>query len=284
MIRVEQQITELVYSNIPGIVDEYVPATVYTVGDYARVGNYVYASASDPNEGNYPPDTLGTSWTLWGPSNAHALIDLYENTVTEWTGTGIVTFARGSKDSLGVGNYVADTVTVDYLDALDVVLDSDVFTTSPNQYVWDYWGFMYAPFTFDQRGVFYTPLKRIGVNIRVTFAKGGNATSCGYMVAGIAVECGGTLDGVKFPDRRIGSRTQTVATFTTTLEQQLLNQTSTFAKAKVNIPQMFIIDPSVDSVFQNMIIIGKISKCDSTARSGFINNYIDWEIEQNVEA
>lgn len=274
--------TSLTYSNIPDIVAVYDPLHTYAIGDYARIGTNVYISAASSNLGKSPLDYIGIYWTLWSVSNAHAMFDLLEGTNTTWEADGIIEFIRGSKDTLGIGSYVANSIKLEYKDALGVVILTETYSASINQYVYDLWDYIYAPFTFGNVRAVYIPLKRIGVSIRVTFQGGGAATSCGYCVAGIAESMGDTLDQVSMTNRPIGSQNASVATFTTSVLKLALSDITYRGKNLIDVPMMFIIDPSLDSSFKNLVIIGKIKKCDSTAEV-MSNNKIAWEIEQNVE-
>lgn len=284
MIAVKQEITELIYSNIPDIVALWDSSTTYTIGDYARIGNYVYRSTSTLNINKSPEiqANLVAYWVLWGVSNAHAAFDLLEDTLTTWEDTGTFTFARGSKEVIGIGRYIADTVTIEYLDASDNVLDTETITTFNSPQAYDLWLYMYAPFIDVQVTVIYRTLKKIGVNIRVTFDNNGSPTSCGYCVAGRVIDFGRTLDKVSFSDRDIGSQTASVATFTTIVDKTLLVDAINTGKAMKKIPAMFVIDPLENSSHKNLVIIGKINKCDGIAENMGLNT-ISFEIEQNIE-
>lgn len=281
---VEQAIDEtaLVYSNIPDIVDLYDPATTYDVGEYCRVGSSVYKSTGTLNLGNPPLENLGVFWVYWSVSNAHAMFDLIEGTTTTWAGDGIIEFTRGSKDTLGIGNYTAVNVKVEYKDSLGAVILTENYATSRNQYVYDLWDYIYAPFTFRYPRAVFLPLKRIGATIRVTFQGGGSPTSCGYCVGGLSEEMGATLDQVPFTNRTIGSATASVANFTTTIDKKEVMDVAYAGKQRIGVPMMFVIDPALDSSHKNLVIIGKIKKCDAVAEV-MSNNKIAWEIEQNVE-
>ena len=86
-------------------------------------------------------------------------------------GDGILEFIRAQKDTLGIGNFTADKVTIEYRDNLENVLDSDVYTYSNNALVIDEWTYGYADFQSMTNEVIFLPLRFIGAKIRVIFEK-----------------------------------------------------------------------------------------------------------------
>ena len=382
MIRVQQAIDVLTYTNAPFIADAFNPTSNYVTNDLARYASRIYKSitgiAPNYNVGNYPLLSLKEHWFDWQPSNAYAMLDSFNETITEWSGDGIIEFARSGKDTIGIGNFNATEVKIEYLDALngvvtgmtiatsvdlnstvtagyayvnltrvdlantaklftaskDTYVDIDstgtlVYTevangaaeptlTSPNERLakvvtdvdnitsvtdlrtiinpvldtdtysfptymckTNFWKYITCGFNTTNRRVVYQNLKRLGTYIRVTFSNSGNDTNCGYCIAGTAIDCGATLDKVSFPDRRIGSKIINVANFNTILDQNLLMDTADEAKAVANIPMLFVVDPSIDSVFNNIVIIATIIKCDSVAEVATINQ-LSWELQQNI--
>ena len=382
MIRVRQAIDSLTYTNAPFVADAFDPTKNYVTNDLVRYGARIYKSitgiAPNYNVGNYPLSSLKEHWFDWQPSNAYAMLDDYHETLTEWAGDGIIEFTRSGKNTIGIGNFTATQVKIEYLDAINGIvegmtiatsidLDSTVtagyayvdlarvdldntlksFTASKDTYVdidstgtlvytevangaaepaltipnerlakvvtdvvsitsvtdlrtiinpvldtdtynfptymckINFWQYITCGFNTTNRRVIYQNLKRLGTYIRVTFSNGGGDTNCGYCIAGMAIDCGITLDKVSFPDRRIGSRTINVANFNTILDKNLIMDTAAEAKAVANIPMLFVIDPSTDLNFNNMAIIGTILKCDSVAENA-TKNQLSWELQQNV--
>lgn len=136
MIRVQQAIDVLTYTNAPFIADAFNPATNYVINDLARYEARIYKSitgiAPNYNVGNYPLLSLKEHWFDWQPSNAYALIDAYNETITEWTGDGIIEFARSGKDTIGIGNFKATEVKIEYLDAINGTVEGMTIATSAN--------------------------------------------------------------------------------------------------------------------------------------------------------
>lgn len=287
MIFVEQVITEFIYSNITETVEAWNPTTEYLVGEKARVGSYHYKSTYGtealPNTGKEPLTNLGLAWVKLEnePSNTYACLDPYEETKTTWEADGILEFERGSKNTLGIGNFTATQVKIEYVNALNEVIDTQIFNYSINTLVFDEISYIYAPVTTSQNRVIYISLKLKATKIRVTFSRGGASTDCGYMIAGIAMNMGTTLNKVDFPFTTIGTKIQEVANFNTSLPKNRVLLDAKEAKALINKTMMFIIDESENSSHQNMVIVGKIKQCSPSAEVA-TENQISWQIEQTI--
>lgn len=285
MIYIRQEITEFTYSNIASTVSEYNPTTNYLLGDMIRVGNYeyksLYGTVALPNVGKDPLSNLGTAWFKYGSSNTYACLDSYAETKTTWTGDGILEFNRAQKDTLGIGNFTANQVTIEYRDSLGNVLDTETYTYLNNTLVFDEWSYGYANFQSLTEEVIYLPLRLFGAKIRVIFSKDGDATDCGYLVAGRAVYMGRTIEGVNFPDKRIGTRSVPVADFSTSIESNYLMTKINEAKKLIDETMLFIVDDTDSTTYGNMIFLGKITKVDGNANN-FEKNQITWQIEQTI--
>ncbi len=283
MIYVNQKIEKFTYSNIEASVAEYDKEAEYAVGDIVRVGNNQYKSTLEANTGNDPLLTLYLYWVYWAPSNEFAMLDLLKDTKTEWTENGIVEFKRGFKDTIGIGNFKATTITIEYLDDEDAVLETEVYDFSQtNNSVDDSYTILYGGFISYGEDLVYANLLRVGVTVRVTFEDSGADTNCGYMIAGVASYMGDTLDKVEFPYRRVGTRTIDEATFRTTVDKNQLSAKKNEANAIAEQPLLFIIDPSVDSDFNNIVILGSIQSVSATAEVAE-KNQLSWVITQNIE-
>jgi len=378
MIFIPQQIEEFTYDNINSLVLLWDETTTYDVGDLARISGWQYKSTIADNLDKYPLDNLSKFWfDKWAPANDYAMLDLFADTKTEWDEDGIVEFRKGSKDSIGIGNFKATTITIEYLEALsgvvsgltiatsidlnstilegliyvdekrydfedtaklftasvdtyvdigddglpvytevangapeptltapneriakvvtdadnitlvtdlrtiiDPVLDTDIFNFSNNGNVWDEWFYGYGGFTDSTTDTVYTPIRRLGTYIRITFSAGGENTYCGFLVSGTQTGMGCTLDKVSFPDKRIGSQKISVADFSTSVPKNELMRKIGDAKARIDEVLLFVIDESDNSMHNNMIILGKIIKVDGVGEN-LETNSIKWQIEQN---
>lgn len=280
MLIVSQNVLEFTSSNATNIIAEYDVATTYIGGDEVRVDTRIYKSIADANLGNYPPDTVDTFWMDWEASNEYAMLDLFEDTVTNFSGSGVVEFSANDKEVIAIGNFNATTITLEYLDALDVVLDTEIYLFPFLGNRIDPYSYIYADFESSQYEVVYKGLKRIGTKIRVTFDNGLLDTYCGYLVAGKATDMGCTIDSVNFVNKAIGYENKRVATFKTTAPSTSLMKNLEIGEQLLEVPRLFIIDPSTDSNHQNMTIIAKITKCDGIG-SNMSENQISWELTQN---
>lgn len=382
MIYVNQGLTGFTYSNVTAKVDAFDVTKDYIVNDSARFGSRIYKSitgiAPNYNTGNYPLLSLNQDWFDYEPSNEHAMLDLFGETVTEWDGDGIIEFTRSGKDTIALGNFKASTITIEYLEDIngivegmtiatsvdlnsavtagyayvnstrvDLIETAKLFTaskdtyvdiddtgtliytevtngdpaptlTSPNErlakvvtdgtaitsvedlrtvidpvldtdtynfigylYKKDFWTRLTAPFNTTAAKTVYQNLKRVGTTVRVTFSDGGYNTFCGFCVAGYATNAGATLDQVSFTDRTIGTKTASVASFKTIFDKSDLTSIMYAGKALKGVEMMFAVDPSTDSVFDNMVFLAKITKCDGVAEVA-TKNTITWELEQNI--
>ena len=287
MTAIKQDIVNITYSNIVESVSLWNSTTNYLLGDLVRVGYYHYKSTYGAlgtyNIGNNPLDTLDVDWVLWEPSNTYACLDLYSQTKTEWTGDGIIEFLRGTKNKIAIGNFIARQVTVEYLDSSHNVLDeyTQIYNFSTNLYIYDEWDYAYADFSDTFSEVIYKPLYLVGTTIRVTLTNNGNATSLGYLVSGKAESFGTTYGDISQPDLRVGDTSINNATFDTYIEDFKHTRTVRRGKSLINEPMLFIVDDTENSVHNNIIILGKITKCEGVA-SSYDRNTIAWTIEQNI--
>jgi len=280
MLSVNQLIDEFLTSNAENIIAAYVPATTYAASDEVRELTRIYKSIAAGNLGNYPPDNIDDFWMDWEASNEYAMLDLFENTITTFAANGIVTFSRDTKEVISIGEFQATQITVEYLDDIDAVLDTETYNFSSLGARIDQYSYIYAVFVTSQSQAVYEPLQRLGTKIRVTFLRGGLSTYCGFMVAGKSTDMGKTLDNVSFTNKKIGSINKKVAAFITTVPKTSLMLTLSIGIDNKDIPQLFVIDPSENSSHQNMVTIAKITIVDGTGANNE-QNQISWELTQN---
>mgnify|MGYP006935325316 CR=1 FL=1 len=282
MIYVPQEISEFTYSNITPIASDYNAATSYAVGDLARIDAIIYKSTLENNIGNNPENTLGIYWIEWDVSNEYAMLDLYPNTYTEWDADGIVEFPRAAIDVIVIGNFIALTATIENLDDSNNVLYTEAYNNSINRNVWNEWDYGYGGFSYDERPVAFFYVRRTGTKIRVTFARNGEPTKCGFIVGGKQQDMGCTIDKVSFPDKKIGTTALSVANFQTALPKKDLVRKMNLAKTKIDETMAFIIDEKESSVHQNMVILGKITKCSGIGANQQ-TNFLTWEVTQTFK-
>jgi hypothetical protein len=181
-----------------------------------------------------------------------------------------------------VTSATAVTSVTDLRTIVDPILETVIYPYSINAGVNSVWTYGYTGFSDSVDRVVYMPLKKIGTNIRVSFIDlNARNTYCGFMIAGLVVDMGATVDKVSFTDRTYGTRLASVATFSTAVNNYQLVRKISIAKKLKGQTMLFVIDPSADSVFENMAILGKINKADGTGEVS-TKNFISWEIEQTI--
>lgn len=280
MEAIKQGIENFISSNAENIIAEYDPDIAYASGDQVREENRIYQSISGSNTGNLPSESINIFWMDWEVSNEHAMLDLYEETVTEFSADGIVKFERFSKEVIAIGNFKASLVTIEYLDVNDVVLKTETYDFESLGERVDPYSYIYADFVGEASEVVYKPLDRLGKYIRVTFSKGGASTNCGYLVSSRATDLGATLDKVNFSNSNIRKKNKKRASFQTITDKNNLNNILDFARREEDVPMLFVIDPSENSSHQNMATIARIASSSGTGENMQVNT-IAWELTQN---
>lgn len=291
MIYIRQEVEEFTATNIIETVSAFNESTPYLVGDKCRVGAYHYISTygtiAQPNIGKPPLTNLGLAWVKLEnePSNTYACLDPYIDTKTTWVKEGMVRFTRGQKDTLGIGNFTATQIVIQYINfdenGNEIPIDTETYTYSNNSLVVDEWTYGYANFESETNGLVYFPLKQKGKEIKVYFDNNENPTDCGFLIAGKSVYMGFTQSGVNFPDKRIGTKIVPSANFTTYIEAKQLMTKIKEAKKLINETLLFIVDESLESNYGNMIFLGKAIIIEGS-ESSFTLNQINWQVEQTI--
>lgn len=304
---VSQQLDTFLATTITEEFSEWDVATTYNVdtdtanltdSSTVRYGNYYYRSVTDLNVGNNPVETLGVHWFLYKVSNPYAMLDLQSTTKTVVDAGSIdATFSRGFSDTIVIGNYVGNSVTVELLDNLDAVLWTKTVTSSPNEDVVDYFTYFYSDYTNQtDRGISFE-LPFIGTKIRVliTANSGTSTAECGFLIGGIANDMGATLYGVGFrfnsysvkdvDDFGIINITkrgiQDLVDFETIVENPLV--ASNIRKTKLIYDDIvaFIVDPTPDSIYDNMITLGTISDVSAVIENND-KTIFAWSVQETI--
>lgn len=283
MTIIPQNITQWEDSNIVHNAELYDPQEPYGVGDFARVDKYIYRSTLANNLGNNPLSSLGLYWIEWQPANDYAMLDLdSDKTVTSWTGNGWVKFRRGASTALGIGSFKANIVKIEYLDNDNNILETENYEFTNNAGVWGVWTYGYGGFNTSTNEVIYLPLRIIGTYIKVSFINTlGGSTYCGFFIAGVAEEFGKTIDGARYNDKLVLDRSLKVASFSTFMPKTEMNRKYTTAQKYKNDYALAIIDDSLDTKFNYLTVLGKITKIEPTFQYTELNQ-ISWEIEQTA--
>jgi len=281
----------------------YSPSATLSNDNIALFNEYYYRSVA-VTTGDTPLENEGTKWIKWGVSNKYSMFDLRSTTSSSSDNQDIVVeFDRGFINSIVIGNYVAKQVKIEVVDKTT----NDVYETiykdsSVNQYVFDYWDYIYEPYFNDvSRGLYFEINKyESGVNntkIRVTFVVDPitNTTSCGYLIGGEYLNMGETLDNVKFNFNSFSTKTTDdygIITITKRSVQDLIDfetkiprEESVLIKNRVKKQyddiSAFVIDENNSGTFDNMITLATISDI-STIVTNIDSTIMSWSIHETI--
>lgn len=278
MIAITQDIDAFLTTNAPDEVQLWNDYTTYSAGTLVRIVSSVY-KALISNLNKDPRSNLNTYWYYWDVANQYEMLDLFEESTTNFLASGIVTFSRGTKEAIAIGNFLATSIIVEYLTGSTVLL-TETYPFSTLGARINAYEYIYADFETSNTKTIYKPLKRIGTTIRVSFLRDGLSTYCGYLVSGRVTDLGNTNSSVSLTNQTIGTLVKKNATLTTTVKDTSLNVTLDFGVKNKEIPLLFIVDPSNATRYQSLIIIAKITNVSAIA-SDFDKSVINWELTQN---
>jgi len=280
---VSQQITGFTSTNLTDTYNDYSPVTTYTFesgtptnASIARYGTYYYRSLVNGNVGNTPTEHENIKWLKWEVSNKYAILDLSAQSKSRYTGDMVVEFLQNRMTTLGIGNYEANTVTIEIKDILETVIWSYTTTSALNEFITDYYSYMYEDYGYEVDRAFKVNLPIIGHKVKVTFNKSTEATTtaCGFLVGGTPVSIGKTLYGVNFQFTSyavkefddFGTLTitkravQDLVDFETVINSNELISMKKEVKKIYNDIVMFIVDENDDSPYENLITLGTIQE------------------------
>ena len=281
---VKQEIVNFLSTNLTDTYNDWVSTTTYTVeadtaltnASVVRYGAYYWRSLVTNNIGFNPKEYENTKWMKWAVSNKYAMLDLAAQTESTYAGDLTCTFAiaKGT-DTIGIGYYDADTILVEVLDDLNAVLWSYETPTTIYEGVDSWWTWTYPLYEYESnRATMIKIPSSVGTKCRVTFNKSVEAavTSCGFLIAGSAVDMGVTLSDVKFKFTSyavkeidsFGTLTitkraiQDIVDFNTIIDNGVFSSNNRKIKEIYNDIVMFVVDESVDSRYENLITLGVI--------------------------
>lgn len=287
MIAIKNRIEQFIYTNAINPTIPYNPTLTYSVAEEARFENYVYKSVQDNNLGNDPLTTLNISWILWNPANDYAMLDYYRETATNFPDgeDGVVIFERTSYyDSLLIGEFNANEITIEYLDDTNTVIDAndtETYSFSPYANKYNPYWYIYGAFEYDKTRIMYQRIKRIGTRVRITFKGGAGNNYCGLLFAGNSVDFGETLDEVNLSSVEYGKLLAREVNFSTIMDKSNLMKNLEQTKESSNDIFAFVIDPSENTSHNNIVVIGKIKNHSGVARIAS-KNIMNFTIEQNI--
>ena len=281
---IKQELTEFTSTNLTDSYPDWSPTTTYIVepdnaltsASIVRYGSYYYRSVTTTNL-NFNPETYeNIKWVKMGVSNKYAMLDLSANSKsTKQSGDLVVVFPQNYHYTLGLGNYDASSVLVEILAGdLTTVLWSFSSLDSISLDVYDYYSYIYEPYSVDQNFSSKIELPITGVYIRVTFKRlpSLDLSSCGYLILGTANDMGKSLLPVKFnyasfTDKSIDALgkliidkrwVQDLVDFETVIASTTLNRMRRELKLIYDEIVLFVVDEREDSLFENVMTLGVI--------------------------
>ena len=301
---VSQQITAFTATNLTDTYDDYNPATTYTFetgtptnASVCRVGTYYYRSLINGNIGNEPTANEDVKWIKWGVSNKHAMLDFSAQSKSTFAGDLYVIFKQNQIRTLGIGNYEAETITIEILDASGNVLWSYETDSSVNENVIDYWSYIYEDYGYQVDRAFKIDLPLVGDRVKVTFNKSSESTiaSCGFLVGGLAVNMGETLTNIDFSFNSYAIKefddfgkltitkraVQDLVDFETAIDTNEIVNLKREIKKIYNDIIMFVLDESETSNYENLITLGTIQDA-SVILTEFDKTIISYSIIEAV--
>ena len=178
------------------------------------------------------------------------------------------------------------------------IYDTQVEPHSVNMGVEDYYSYIYSKYSSiaDYGRLFY--IKPLGLDIRVTFyAQTGSQTraSCGYLIGSEATDMGQTLYGVNFSFNSYSTKTtddfgvltiqkrgvQDLIDFETVIPSQSVPSIKRKIKLIYDDIVAFVLDPSEDSAYENIITLGTIENV-STVLANPVSTTIAWSVHETI--
>lgn len=297
---VRQEITTLTSTNLTDMFNDWSPLTNYYVepdnaltnNSVARVGSYYYrcvdGNVSAPCVGKNPIEYENQKWVKYGVSNKHGLIDLSSQSKSVFEGGNLtVTFPQNKIRTLGIGNYEADTITIQVLASNGTtVLWTYTTDSTINDNVMDYYTYTYEDYNYQVDRALKVDIGIDGAFIKITFNKSIDATrtACGFLIGGVAVNMGTTLMGITFSFNSFAEKTtdafgsltitknavQDLIDFETTIESGRLPETRREIKRVINDIVMFILDENDVGNYENLLTLGVIQDC-----SVLLDNHVE---------
>lgn len=293
---VKQAITSYTSATVTPEYLDWNPATTYNIGDNVLYGNYIWKNSYTSNLNNIPSDE-SPYWVKFGTSNYYSLIDTQSKSKTTVIGNDlIVKFPANYIDTIAIGYFTAQTVRIENLDASNNVLLTQEYHQSINEDVFDYYDYIYAPYSDSTDKAKYFNIIKAGTQIRVSFLKGIYAgVSVGFLVGGTAVNMGKTIENVKLGWNSFSLRTTDafgIMSITKRADQDLIdfetsidtvNLMSLRKKAKQDKDEIiaFIIDDTESSIFENIVTLGVMQEMQPVA-TNFDKTTLTWSILESI--
>ena len=281
---IKQELTEFTSTNLTDTYSDWSDLTTYiaepdnalTNASVARYGSYYYRSVTNSNL-NFNPNTYSDiKWVKYAVSNKYAMLDMSANSKSVIEGGDLtVTFLQNQSSVIGIGNYEADYITIEILapDGTTVLWTYDT-PSNINANVYDYYDYIYEPYTLDQDFTTKVNLPIQGRFVRMTFHKLfiTNRSACGYLIVGNPIDIGKSLMGVKFGYNSLTTKEissfgnldikkgfiQDIVDFETVIASTYLPRMRRELKKIYDEIVLFIIDERDVSEYENLMTLGVI--------------------------
>ena len=281
---IKQELTEFTSTNLTDSYPDWSPTTTYIVepdnaltsASIARYGSYYYRSVTSANL-NFNPNTYeNIKWVKHSVSNKYAMLDTSSNSKSIVEGGDLtVTFIQNQSSVLGIGNYEADYIIIDILasDGTTILWTYNTLS-NVNANVYDYYDYIYEPYSLDQDFTTKVNLPIQGSYVRLTFHKllSTDRSACGYLIAGNPTDMGMSLMGVKFGYNSLTTKEissfgnldinksfiQDIVDFETVIASTYLPRMRRELKKIYDEIVLFIIDERDVSEYENLMTLGVI--------------------------
>ncbi len=211
----------------------------------------------------------------------------------------IVRFTRGRIDNIGIGYFTASKIKIEHYDAVGAIIPeaTQELDYSVNNNIYDLIDYIYEPYQTEIDRSININIFPLGATVKVTLEKlqASGEASCGFMVGGQGMDMGMALDNVPFSFTSY-SRTEKDAFGTVSIVQREIEESvdfytkterAFFSRNKRRLKEiydeivMFILDPSENSEFENLITLGKIQSVSPVA-SQDCKNMTSWSIFESI--
>lgn len=281
---IKQELTEFTSTNLTDSYPDWVDTTTYVVepdnaltsASIARYGSYYYRSVTSANLDFNPSTYENIKWVKHSVSNKYAMLDMSANSKSVFEGGDLtVTFLQNQSSILGIGNYEADYITIDILapDGTTILWTYNT-PSNINANVYDYYNYIYEPYTLDQDFTTKINLPIQGRYIRLTFhiLLITNRSACGYLIVGNPVDMGMSLMQPKFGYNSLTTKEissfgnldikksfiQDIVDFETVIASTYLPRMRRELKKIYDEIVLFIIDERDVSEYENLMTLGVI--------------------------
>lgn len=293
---VKQAITSYTSATITPEYPDWNSETTYNMGDNVLHASYIWTNSFTSNLNNIPSDE-SPYWVKVGASNYYSLIDAQSKSKTTVIGDDlIVKFPANYIDIIAIGYFTAQTVRIENLDASNNVLLTQEYHQSINEDVFDYYDYIYSPYSDVTDKAKYFNIVKAGTQIRVSFLKGVYpGVSVGFLVGGTAVNMGRTLEDVALGWESFSLRTTDdfgIMSITKRADQDLIdfqtaidavNLMSLRRKAKKYKDEIvaFIVDDTEISIFENIVTLGVMQLMKTVAKNND-KTILTWSVLESI--